>query len=76
MMELEESRKSLLKEKQELTEKVSSLQLLINNLESTITYSLPNMNNIVVTCDYSNLTPLERNHVSHLGVIIVVFVLS
>ncbi|XP_073156370.1 uncharacterized protein [Henckelia pumila] len=46
MMELEESRKSLLIEKQELTEKVSSLQLQIKNLESTITYSHPNMNNM------------------------------
>lgn len=50
-MELEESRKSLLKEKQELTEKVSSLQLHIDNLESTITCSHPNMNNIVTSED-------------------------
>lgn len=51
VMELEESRKSLLKEKQELTEKVSSLQLHIDNLESTITFSHPNMNDIVTSED-------------------------
>ncbi|KZV40864.1 hypothetical protein F511_22803 [Dorcoceras hygrometricum] len=51
VMELEESRKILVEEKQELMEKVSILQLKINNLESTITYSHPNMNEIVTPED-------------------------